>query len=447
MRIHWPDELVTSVDIVPRLEDHLIDELFYQEDEIGEMRHTAFMVECGLEEDPPDGPDVDPVPWGYMLLNQQRNKSTDVEEVEKSNDNKKEKKKSTKRSSHDSIHRKIEKMSRTLSTDDFESSIGITRTKPTGRTLPRRANSIATTNVSIASMLDGNTTISLPKQPARRKVPKQKPPNKASSNDDIEDMELSLAFAKTNVQSKESRLNSSKREHRKERSWPNVSRKLSKTRSGTSHTLRVNTSKLTKSIVNNNSDEVKKSSISHGPPAVRSLVCTKSGTLHGMRKKLQKEQGGSITNEKKELKVDTNEEGKTRIFFKNGKKTVIREKSNNAVSKTSLSTKKIDNKNKEELKRLSLNKYAEINGKNEKVSIVFKNGSKTIVKSPSRLSSATSDNVDFLNDIISANSNSTTSSDISISSDESDVQGYNAISSPQRQTGSVPKIVSSTTRK
>lgn len=48
---------------IPRLEDELIDELFYQEDEIGEMRYSAFMVECGLEEDPPDGPDVEPIPW------------------------------------------------------------------------------------------------------------------------------------------------------------------------------------------------------------------------------------------------------------------------------------------------------------------------------------------------------------------------------------------------
>lgn len=50
---------------VPRLEDHQIDDLFYQEDEIGEMRHTAFMIECGLEEDPPDGPDVPPIPWKF----------------------------------------------------------------------------------------------------------------------------------------------------------------------------------------------------------------------------------------------------------------------------------------------------------------------------------------------------------------------------------------------
>ena len=64
MRIRWSDELVTRVDIIPRLEDHLIDELFYQEHEIGEMRQTAFMVECGLEEDPHDGPDmIEPIPW------------------------------------------------------------------------------------------------------------------------------------------------------------------------------------------------------------------------------------------------------------------------------------------------------------------------------------------------------------------------------------------------
>jgi hypothetical protein len=66
--IQWSVELVTRMEIVPRLEDHLIDDLFYQDDEIGEMRYTAFMVKCGLEEDPPDGPDVAPLPWGDMLL-------------------------------------------------------------------------------------------------------------------------------------------------------------------------------------------------------------------------------------------------------------------------------------------------------------------------------------------------------------------------------------------
>lgn len=71
-RLQWRVELVAEEFIVPRLENHEIDDLFYQDDEIGEFRHTAFMIECGLEEDPPDGPDVPPVPWGEMLLNQQQ---------------------------------------------------------------------------------------------------------------------------------------------------------------------------------------------------------------------------------------------------------------------------------------------------------------------------------------------------------------------------------------
>jgi hypothetical protein len=76
MGIQWSVELVTKIEIVPRLEDHLIDDLFYQEDEIEEMRHTAFMVKCGLEEDPPDCPDAAPVPWGGMLLKKNKNTTT-----------------------------------------------------------------------------------------------------------------------------------------------------------------------------------------------------------------------------------------------------------------------------------------------------------------------------------------------------------------------------------
>ena len=68
-----------EVFIVPRLDDDQIDDLFYQEDEIGEMRHTAFMIECGLEEDPPDGPDVPPVPWGDALIAQQRSSSSSAD--------------------------------------------------------------------------------------------------------------------------------------------------------------------------------------------------------------------------------------------------------------------------------------------------------------------------------------------------------------------------------
>merc|ERR1712224_65426 len=41
----------TRIDVIPRLDVSLMDELFYQEDEIAEMRHEAFMIECGLHGD------------------------------------------------------------------------------------------------------------------------------------------------------------------------------------------------------------------------------------------------------------------------------------------------------------------------------------------------------------------------------------------------------------
>lgn len=48
--IQWSEDVV-RVNIIPRLDVSLIDELFYQEDEIAEMRHEAFMLECGLTGD------------------------------------------------------------------------------------------------------------------------------------------------------------------------------------------------------------------------------------------------------------------------------------------------------------------------------------------------------------------------------------------------------------
>jgi len=45
--VQWSVELVSSVYTVPRIEDqHLIDKLFYQEDEYIEMRQAAFIAEC-----------------------------------------------------------------------------------------------------------------------------------------------------------------------------------------------------------------------------------------------------------------------------------------------------------------------------------------------------------------------------------------------------------------
>lgn len=65
---------------IPRLSWDEIDELFYQDDEIGEMRHTAFMIECGLEEDPPDGPDVPPIPWKLEDIKDASNTAGEMKE-------------------------------------------------------------------------------------------------------------------------------------------------------------------------------------------------------------------------------------------------------------------------------------------------------------------------------------------------------------------------------
>ena len=54
-----PDEVC----FVERIDDDMIDDLFYQDDEIGEFRYYAFMLECGIEEEDWSGPEVEPVTW------------------------------------------------------------------------------------------------------------------------------------------------------------------------------------------------------------------------------------------------------------------------------------------------------------------------------------------------------------------------------------------------
>ena len=144
-RIQWSVHLVSDEYIVPRLEDHLIDELFYQEDEIGEMRHTAFMVECGLEEDPPDGPDVPPVPWGDMLLKQQQEKeqkktTTERESLFSMDDD------NDSDSDDDFNETKRELPNRSRSTDDIDTlAIELTLNhKAVKKRLPMRSNSTPT---------------------------------------------------------------------------------------------------------------------------------------------------------------------------------------------------------------------------------------------------------------------------------------------------------------
>ena len=333
MRIQWSVKLVTKTEIVPRLEDHLIDDLFYQEDEIGEMRHTAFMVECGLEEDPPDGPDVAPVPWGDMLLKIQQEQNRinddddDDDDVEDDilNLNDEDFNNSNSSSSSRSLQRQHRELpSRSRSTDDIDLlAIELTSSTSEGRRrirhpprlvvprvhIPRRCKSI-TLDVRPSSSLV-NDLLSRQKSPdavskqhvggsisSRRpaKSPKKQPPSKAASNDDIHNMGLSLAFAKTERPSPGSPKSPAKpkisyrtkRETSDEQRGPPVNRLLSKSQSGTFHDMGIDVAKARASIESATKKQDALENQNSPPPirrapVTRSLMAAKSGTLHGMR--------------------------------------------------------------------------------------------------------------------------------------------------------------------
>ena len=426
MRIQWSVELVTGIKIVPRLEDHLIDELFYQEDEIGEMRHTAFMVDCGLEEDPPDGPNVAPVPWGDMLLKlQDRDRVNDgANGIAGGNEN------------DEGLNRKRrqrELPSRSQSTDNIDNLTIKVTSLPQGRqnlhlpSIPRRCNSINAgmrpSSLFVKEKLSPKqspaTTVSKLRVGSARsrrseKAPKKHPPNKAASNDNIRNMGLSLSFAKTerpsplspNIQTKRSISSRSKREFRvgeRQRGHPPVNRLLCKTSSGTSHDMGIDAAKI-RAITDNTKQNQK-------PPIIRSLMAAKSGTLHGMRKKLPIPKKGSYSQ---------------REHSKNN----INLPQNNSEDKEEISS--IVYKNGKRLSR-PLNSKRD---KKEKVSIVFKNGKKTITREP--CSNSSSDD-DFLDDIVSSDDNTTTSSVISISTCGSMTDDSPII----QQMDPVPRIITS----
>ncbi|KAG7357329.1 hypothetical protein IV203_002017 [Nitzschia inconspicua] len=264
---------------VPRLDDDQIDDLFYQEDEIGEMRHTAFMIECGLEEDPPDGPDVPPIPWGHALLAQQQAGS----QSDSSDDSK-----------------------------PFEDSSDLSRPPPSRRPPPPRSRS-----TDDIEELEAELT---PKTPQRRRLVVAKsgslhgmktsptsrklPPPRCNSSDNIAATDLNLAFAKTNKASPRSakkfmRCKSGtahgleamaaaamknieereKQEASARGDKPPISpaRKLTRAKSGTSHGMATAAAAARKALAEKESNDL--------PPRspVRRLVATKSGTLHGMR--------------------------------------------------------------------------------------------------------------------------------------------------------------------
>lgn len=237
-----------EVYVVPRLEDELIDDLFYQEDEIGEMRHTAFMIECGLEEDPPDGPDVPPVPWGNMLLlkqHQEKSAASVGSGVSKTSpmsvlDAPEE----TEPLKSDAPRALPE---RTRSADDVEELMeGLPPKK--NRVPPERRKLVATKSGSLHAV----------RQP---KSPTRSPPGKSHSSDELMSggTSLSLPFARTDKEAS-----------------PRKTRRLVATKSGSLHGMQVLAKKAAEA-----GDE---SAAENSPQRLRRMTRCKSGTTHGMRK-------------------------------------------------------------------------------------------------------------------------------------------------------------------
>ena len=532
MRIQWSVELVTKTEIVPRLEDHLIDDLFYQEDEIGEMRHTAFMVECGLEEDPPDGPDVAPVPWGDMLLKIQleQNQINDDDDgtvlvvnddiIVTLND---EDCNNSNNSSIRSLQRNHRELpSRSQSTDDL--AIELTISPEGGRRIyhprlaavprdhaPRRCKSVSLDMKPSSSLI--NDLLSHQKSPdaiskqyggsisSRRpaKSPTNHPPSKAASNDDVHNMGLNLAFAKTERPSpmspnptKDRISYRTKREtFDEEKRSPPLNRLLGKTKSGTSHDMGIGVAKaramiesaskdqdaltnqnsplpirrapVTRSLIAAKSgtlhemrtntktkEAVENSPAKRGAPVVRrSLMAAKSGTLHGMRTskdlatKKQKEAAAETEDAVDNNNTERNQNSPAKrgapvrrslMAAKSGtlhgmqKKiskpeeisNIQREHSNNNNGNLSHSSKSSSNKKEIE------------HDKKEKISVVYKNGKKTIIRQPHSISDD-----DFLDDIVSSDDDTNISSDVSISTCGS----VDDDSPPIQQMDPIPKSI------
>lgn len=241
--------------IVPRLDDDQIDDLFYQEDEIGEMRHTAFMIECGLEEDPPDGPDVPPIPWkkeDLIKLQTPTDASNEVEKSEELND-----------VSEKPLLRRIKgPPKRTYSMDvgleELEESLPLSAKSPERKEPTRK--------------ITASKSGSLP-----RMRPQKSKPSRHTSVDPYgksEPQKLSVALARTEVR-------------RKPRAPTRG--KIAATKSGSLHEMRRNLDKM------KDEDEQPKSPIKRASR----LVATKSGNLHGMRQSLKKTAGGETAPRKR----------------------------------------------------------------------------------------------------------------------------------------------------
>jgi len=480
-RIQWSTELVSGVKIVPRLEDRLIDELFYQEDEIGEFRHTAFMIECGLEEDPPDGPDVPPVPWGDMLLKQQKENEqkraiaakkaaptkVSLNDDRDSSDGSAGKEKrlpSRSRSnddidtlaieltSHQKVHQKSRVPKRTFSTP-LDLHVGDGHSSPSS---PSKLYSPGSARKASAS----------PRKPERRvptkavsdaafRSPPGRPKRSEPSRGSLTQTNSGTLHGMTDAAARaKEKLNSEKNGKKSE---PN--RRLTKTRSGTCHEMAIASAKARRKMAekanrehaesilsspsvrerrnsielenpvsspsvmerrNSIESNVNKNSPSVGRPAPirRSLVATKSGTVHGMRKNPRSKEESNTSD-------DDNENASTRIVYKNGKRTTVR---------------RVDTASRESsLKSKARSKSSDSGSDKDKSRIIYRNGKREVVKRVSSASDSSFSDDNFLGDIVAdSDDGSIARSDISISTCSSEDRDDERHASPRKPYGRKP---------
>ncbi|VEU39813.1 unnamed protein product [Pseudo-nitzschia multistriata] len=320
-RIQWAEVLVTGTKITPRYEDHEIDDLFYQEDEIGEMRHTAFMVECGIEEDPPDGPDVPPVPWGEALA-KLREEAALVAPAEPPARLPPLTKRPLQRElpSRSRSTTAIGRLAVELSPGQHRAGTGTGRPS-LGSVLEEHRSPVAAASGSdAAKALVARPPTPLPPPPMAVPVApppsRAEPPRKALSSDGVKDMGLSLAFARIDrmaIQQREAEARDTPRR------VPN--RKLCKTRSGT---VALSAKEVDRRVMALSLDGILNETKKGRPaPVVRKMVSSKSGTLHKARKKNSKKTG---TDKKKDAKSKTSKKEKekaTTRASKTGKKTKV----------------------------------------------------------------------------------------------------------------------------
>lgn len=243
---------------IPRLEDHLIDELFYQEDEIGEMRHAAFMIECGLEEDPPDGPDVPPIPWDAKSAALYCNPAKQANQCNTTATTKREPPKRT--SSMDDI-------------DELESSVSPERREPRRKLTVTKSGTLHGMRAPMTEKSHSSDSIEDLKDeesPRRRAAPVVRQPKKLVKAKSGSLHGLRDAARKVQEANDRKAAVAAAAAANDQPASPQHARiRLVATKSGTLHGMR-------KAVEDQNSKE--------SPVVRRRLVATKSGTLHGMRR-------------------------------------------------------------------------------------------------------------------------------------------------------------------